>query len=73
VETFIGGNKGQVLNVCASLGSFWFLSNGERIIHLMNCDSKEPDIYIRTWKCSNISDWNPCCKCSNMGNVVHVV
>jgi len=48
--TFIGGNKGQVLNVRASLGSVCFLPKGERIIHVMNCGSKEPDIFIRIWK-----------------------
>ena len=47
--TFIGGNKGKVLNVRVSLGSVCFLLNRERIIHVMNCGSKEPDIYIRIW------------------------
>jgi len=45
--TFIGGNKGRVLNVRASLGSFCILLNEEKIICMLWTATAWKRIFIK--------------------------
>jgi hypothetical protein len=47
VTTFIGGNKRHGLKVHASFSSLCVLRNGERIIHMLNCDRKAPEFLYK--------------------------